>query len=199
VENVVMDSSRSFLILAALGADQPGLAATVTRYVAERGGNVEDSRMVALGGVFGIMLLISATAAEAEQITRDAAALEREVGMRVTVQPASDPGAKGAHTPDETLLAVTASAFDREGLIMEISDIMRSTGGNIVEMETTTYDDPVRGGALFHLDMTVSVADERDVDAIRDALASLADRERIQAEVKRAESSPGSALARDAS
>ncbi|HKG91306.1 MAG TPA: ACT domain-containing protein [Gemmatimonadaceae bacterium] len=193
-----MNSPRSFLILAALGADQPGLAARVARYVAERGGNVEDSRMVALGGVFGLMLLISAPPDEAQRIARDAAALEREAGMRVTVQPASDPGAKGAHTPDETLLAVTASAFDREGLIMEISDIMRSTGGNIVEMETTTYDDPVRGGAMFQMDMTVSVAAEGDVDAIRDALASLTEREHIQAEVKRAESSRGSALARDA-
>src|SRR5215213_4355990 len=178
------NDQRSFLILAALGADHPGLAAQVTRYVAERGGNVEDSRMVALGGVFGLMLLISGTPDEAARITADAAALERDAGMRVTVQPASDPGAKGAHTPDETLLAVTASAFDREGLIMEISDIMRSTGGNIVEMETTTYDDPVRGGAMFQMDMTVAVAHDRDVEAIRDALASLTAREHIQAEVK---------------
>ena len=183
--------ARSFLVLAALGPDHPGLAAEVARYVADRDGNIEDSRMVALGGVFGLMLLVSAGAEGAQRIQGEASALEREVGMRVLVQPASDPGAKGAHSADDTLLAVTASAFDREGLIMEVSDVMRSTGGNIVEMETTTYDDPTRGSAMFQMEMTVAVAHAGDVEAIRRAMDDLAGREGIRAEVRRLEERQG--------
>ena len=39
-------------VLTAIGDDRPGLVAEVTRYVLERGGNLEDSRMVNLHGQF---------------------------------------------------------------------------------------------------------------------------------------------------
>ena len=40
---------RRYLVLSALASDRPGLVATVTDFIAARGGNVEDSRMVVLG------------------------------------------------------------------------------------------------------------------------------------------------------
>ncbi|HEU4563141.1 MAG TPA: ACT domain-containing protein [Gemmatimonadaceae bacterium] len=176
----------SQLVLAALGTDRPGLVSHVTRYVAERGGNVEDSRMVALGGVFGLMLLITAGEADAARITGGSAALEAETGMRVLVQDASDAAERGARTLAAILLRVTARGFDHEGLLMEIADVMRSTGGNIVELDTTTYEG-VGGDVFFQLDMTVSVDSSADVDSIQRGLSAIATRERIYVEVKLAE------------
>jgi glycine cleavage system transcriptional repressor len=180
---------RAFVMLSALGSDQPGLVAQITKYVADRGGNVEDSRMVALGGVFGVMLLASGSAPEAEHIIADVAALERESGMRVLVHAASNPSAKGQHSETGVLLSVTASAFDREGILMEISDVMRSTGGNILELDTTTYDEPLTKAPYFQLRMTVEVGSVSEVEPIRAKLTTLAIRERIAMEVKLAERS----------
>ncbi len=186
---------RHFLVLAALGDDRPGLAATVARYVAERGGNVEDSRAVALGGVFGLMLLVSAAPNHAPRLSADIAALERAVGMRVLVRPATDPHAKGAHTAAGILLAVTVRAFDREGIVMEVSDVMRSTGGNIVELDTTTQDDPGTGAARFEMRMTVEVRHTLDVERIEREVRALGEREGLAVEVERA-TSPVAAPAR---
>lgn len=182
-----MSADRAYVMLSALGSDQPGLVAQITKYVAERGGNVEDSRMVALGGVFGVMLLASGTEAETRRVLDDVAALERESGMRVLAHPASNPAAKGVHTETGVLLSVTASAFDREGILMEISDTMRSTGGNIVELDTTTYDEPITKRPYFQLRMAVEVSSAAEVEPIRAKLTSLAIRERIALEVKLAE------------
>jgi len=184
-----MAADRAYLMLSALGSDQPGLVARITKYVAERGGNVEDSRMVALGGVFGVMLLASGSAEEAARLAADTAVLERESGMRVLVHPASNPAAKGAHTETGVLLTVSASAFDREGILMEISDTMRSTGGNIVELDTTTYDEPITKKPYFQMRMAVEIASESEVESIRTQLTALAIRERIAVEVKLAERS----------
>jgi glycine cleavage system transcriptional repressor len=164
-------TDHAFVMLSALGSDQPGLVAQVTKYVADRGGNVEDSRMVAMGGVFGVMLLASAAQAEADRIVADVAVLERESGMRVLAHPATDPTTRGEHTEEGVLVTVAASSFDREGILMEIADTMRSTGGNIVELETTT----------------VEVGSVAEVEPIRAKLTSLAIRERIAMEVKLAE------------
>jgi glycine cleavage system transcriptional repressor len=180
-------ADRAFVMLSALGSDQPGLVAQITKYVADRGGNVEDSRMVALGGVFGVMLLASGSAAEADRIIDDVDALRRESGMRVLAHRASDPTAKGQHTETGVLVTVTASAFDREGILMEISDVMRSTGGNIVELDTTTYDEPLTKSPYFNMRMTVEVDAVGEVERIRTRLTELAIRERIHMEVKLAE------------
>jgi len=186
---MVADASpdRVFVMLSALGSDQPGLVAQISKYVAERGGNVEDSRMAALGGVFGVMLLASGSPDEVERITRDVGTLERESGMRVLTHAAPNPSLKGEHTETGVLVSVTASAFDREGILMEISDVMRSTGGNIVELDTTTYDDPHSKATYFQLRMTVAVGSVAEVEPIRARLTSLAIRERIAMEVKLAE------------
>jgi glycine cleavage system transcriptional repressor len=185
---------RSFLLLAALGDDRPGLAAAVARYVAERGGNVDDSRAVALGGVFGLMLLVSADADGARRIRDDAAALERATGLRVVARTASDPRARGAHTAGATLLGVTVRAFDREGIVMEVSDVMRSTGGNIVQLDTTTYDEPTSGAPLFQMEMTVAVREAADVERITRELRALAERERLTVDVQLPAPEPGAAL-----
>src|SRR5690242_8539068 len=48
----------SHAILTALGADRPGLVDEVSRFIFERGGNIEDSRMVNLSGQFAMMVLL---------------------------------------------------------------------------------------------------------------------------------------------
>ena len=178
---------RAFVMLSALGSDQPGLVAQITKYVADRGANVDDSRMVALGGVFGVMLLASGSEEEAQRLLADVGTLEREAKLRVLAHRATDPKAKGRHSETGVLLSVTASAFDREGILMEISDLMRSTGGNIVELDTTTYDEPLTKAAFFQMRMTVEVESTAEVEPIRAKLTSLAIRERIALEVKQAE------------
>ena len=178
---------RAFVMLSALGSDQPGLVAQITKYVADRGANVDDSRMVALGGVFGVMLLASGSEEEAERLLADVGTLEREAKLRVLAHRATDPAAKGRHSESGVLLSVTASAFDREGILMEISDLMRSTGGNIVELDTTTYDEPLTKSPFFQMRMTVEVESTAEVEPIRAKLTSLAIRERIALEVKQAE------------
>ena len=45
-------------ILTALGIDRPGLVDEVSRFIYDRGGNIEDSRMVNLRGQFAIMVLV---------------------------------------------------------------------------------------------------------------------------------------------
>lgn len=187
-------TDRQTVVLAALGGDRPGLVAQLSRYVAERGGNVEDSRMAALGGLFGVMAEITGPAVAVARIARDAPELERAVGVRVMIEPA--PGTRApAQRPDASgvLLGVTASAFDREGLLLELSDVMRSTGGNIVALDTTTYEELGTGHVYFRTGMSVEVSDERDAETLRQRLRRLSLTEGMAVEV--AVARPGERLA----
>src|SRR5207248_4650028 len=55
-------------IFTALGSDRPGLVDEVSQFIFERGGNIEDSRMVNLRGQFAMMVLVSAEPAAMKKI-----------------------------------------------------------------------------------------------------------------------------------
>jgi glycine cleavage system transcriptional repressor len=178
-------ADRTFLTMAALGADHPGLVRLISRYVFARGGNVEDSRMVSLGGVFGLLLLVSAPPDGAARIVADAEALESEAGLRVMIESAREPkyrsDGKGA------LWTVRASAVDREGLLADLAEAVRSAGGDIVELDSTTTPAPQQSGPVFQLRMTVIMRTAGDLRRMKDALMALAIEERIELDIKAAE------------
>jgi glycine cleavage system regulatory protein len=178
-------ADRTFLTMVALGDDQPGLVRLVSRYIATRGGNVEDSRMVALGGVVGLMLLISVEASGAERILADAEDLEREASMRIMLESARDPAGQGVR-PTGALWTVRASAVDREGLLADIADVVRDVGGNVVELDSSTAPG-LRGEPVFQLRMVVALRTAGDVGRMKDALMAIAYEARLELEVRPAE------------
>ena len=50
--------TQSYLVLTALGPDRPGLVRELSEFVAERGVNIDDSRMAILGAEFGGVALV---------------------------------------------------------------------------------------------------------------------------------------------
>ena len=52
-------ASTSHAIVTAIGADRPGLVEELSRFIFDRGGNIEDSRMVNLRGQFAMMVLVA--------------------------------------------------------------------------------------------------------------------------------------------
>jgi glycine cleavage system regulatory protein len=185
---IVPMADRMYLTMAALGTDQPGLVRLVSAYIAARRGNIEDSRMVALGGMCGLMLLVSAEPACAQRLIAEIAELEREAELRVMIQGARETTSKGARGVG-ALWSVSASAVDREGLIVDIADAVRNAGGNIVELDTTTYQAMPAGEQMFELKMTVALRAAGEVGRMKDALAVLATEHRIAIDIKPAERS----------
>lgn len=181
---------RRSVVMSALGADRPGLVAQLSRYVAERGGNIEDSRMAALGGLFGLMVEITGTEEVLERVAREVNELERSSGLRAVVQtPREHATREGSGQPPRPsvggmLLSIRASAFDREGLLMDLSDAMRSTGGNIVALDTSTYEEVETGHVYFRMAMSVEVGDEEEARAIEQRLRRLALREGVAVEME---------------
>ncbi len=65
-----------YAVLTAIGVDRPGLVDEVSAYVAKRGGNLEDSRMVNLHGQFAMMMLVSGGEDVIEHLARDLGELQ---------------------------------------------------------------------------------------------------------------------------
>jgi len=181
-------AAREFLILSATERDRPGLVAELTGFIAEHGCNVEDSRVVVLGGYAGLMFLVSGSEAQVEAIEGKLGALERGAGLRVVARRIAQRAPEGAGAPAPAMYVVTASAMDHEGIIHAITDTVRAHGGNIVEMETSTESAPMSGSPLLALRMVVSMAERHGSAAqLRAALDVVARAEAIDLEMQQAD------------
>ena len=92
-------------VLTAVGADRPGLVDEVARYVLERGGNLEDSRMVNLHGQFAMMLLVAGPDDVIGRLRDGLGALRRDSHVRAELQAADL--AQGAASPPPSRIAST--------------------------------------------------------------------------------------------
>jgi glycine cleavage system transcriptional repressor len=146
--------AREFLLLSATEPDRSGLVAELTGFIAQCGCNVEDSRIVVLGGYAGLMVLISGEPAELRAVLDGLEALRERSGIRVAPRRvrARQPNPAAA---DAAPLEVQASAIDHEGIIHALAETVRRHGGNILELESATDSAPMSGEPLFRLRMSV--------------------------------------------
>lgn len=171
----------AYLVLSAVGPDRPGLVAGLSAYLAERGGNLEDSRMAVLGGAFGVMMLVSAEPAELGRIEAEHGALAAALGLVIhtarTTAPAADSG--------EASFQVTVDAADREGIVQAIANALYQIGGNIISLSSRVYPAPVSGAPLFHLELQVAVP-SGSAARLAPTLAEVARVENLECEVSAA-------------
>jgi glycine cleavage system transcriptional repressor len=179
---------REFLILSATERDRPGLVAELSGFIAQHGCNVEDSRVVVLGGYAGLMFLVSGSSAQVEALQGQLGALERTTGFRVVARRIAQRAPEPSMAPAPAMYVVVASAMDHEGIIHAITDTVRAHGGNIVEMETTTESAPMSGSPLLAMRMAVSIAERHGSAAqLRAALDAVARAEAIDLELQPAD------------
>lgn len=175
-------STEQFVVLSALAPDRPGLVADLTSYVNDRHGNVEESRMLILGGEFGALVLVSGTFAAVEAIVADIGALKEKTGGDVIIRRTKSPEEhrRGELKP----VVITAESFDRVGIVKAIASEIAGLGLNIVDLETTAVDAPFTGATLFKIEARIDVPRGTPIAKIRQAMEDVANREHLDVEVR---------------
>jgi glycine cleavage system transcriptional repressor len=176
-----MDQEQ-YLALSALGPDRPGLVAEATRYLAERGGNVEDSRMAVLGGDFGLLILVSGPPDRIELIQKEIAHLESLTGLQIQIRPTRSP--EEHRRASVAPCTITAHALDHEGIVHAVSNALYRSGVNIVSLHTTAYNAPITGSPLFRLEATVDLPRQVSLIDLRRALDEVAREENLDLDVR---------------
>lgn len=178
-----------FLLLSATEPDRSGLVAELTGFIADRGCNVEDSRIVVLGGYAGIMVLISGEPAELQAVLDGLEELRATTGIRaLSNRVAGRKVTAGAGAPR---VLVRATALDHEGIIHALAEVVRRHGGNIVELESATEPAPMSGEPLLRLGMSVWAPPESaSAERLWRELESVARQEGVDLEIRPAEAPP---------
>lgn len=165
-------SPQTHVVLTAIGPDHPGLVDVVTRYVLERGGNLEDSRMVNLHGQFAMVMLVGGSERIFDALRQGLPALQEGAGVHAEVCAASDVSrASVAALP----YRISTWAMDHPGLMQSVAHLLGSLGVNIESAETSLSQAPYTGAPLFTMELVVSVPASTPVAELREALGHLCD------------------------
>ena len=160
-------------ILTAIGADRPGLVDEVSQFIFERGGNIEDSRMVNLRGQFAMMVLIGGSDETVRTIERELDALARDSRLHAEVRPAE--ADRTPSTRDAIPYRLTATAIDQQGLVHRIAHVLRELGVTIESLDTRLAAAPYTGAPVFEMELVVSVPRTASLSKLRDQLGKLCD------------------------
>jgi glycine cleavage system transcriptional repressor len=176
-------------ILTAIGVDRAGLVDEVSRYIFDRGGNIEDSRMVNLRGQFAVMMLVAGDEAVIGRLRHEQSRLAETSGLQVDVRPTPEvprtgSGSGAAKTSDAMPFRFLATAVDRAGIVHRISHLLRELNVNIESLETRLTAAPYTGAAVFEMESILSVPRATPLSQLRQKLGVLCDEMNMDWELK---------------
>jgi len=159
----------SSLVVTLIGPDRPGVVRALSDIAAAHNANWSDSVMANFAGQFaGIVHLQVATDQLAALKTALGAINSDDLQILVAV-------ADGTRaSPAARRLHLKLVGHDRPGIIHSISTRLAGQGVSIDTMKTQIASGAMSGEAMFHLDAQLTVPQELDTDALRDALESMA-------------------------
>lgn len=131
-------STKTYYAMTAVGKDQPGIVAAVTRVLFELGCNIEDSSHTLLGGEFAMILLLtvnsSVTRDRLESGLRDAGT---PMGLSISVCPIEAAELIRANGSAHTLpFLISVYGSDQPGIIYRITQHLADRDVNITDMNT---------------------------------------------------------------
>ena len=154
------------LAVSAIGADRPGIVASVTGVLYQHGCNLEDTEMAVLRGHFAMMLVVSApeslTAEELEGALTEAAGSDLVVAVRTI-----DDGVPASPSGDRWWVAVYGA--DRPGIVHGVTSLLAEAGANILDLETRVIGEAAR--PVYAMLLEITVPSDVDGDALAAQLA----------------------------
>jgi glycine cleavage system transcriptional repressor len=180
---VAEQNMQQYLAITAIGPDRAGLVRDLSKAVADAGGNIEESRMSALGADFAMLILVSGNWHTIAQ-TRDSLETLGNAGeLTVTIR-------KTDRTPAEQQAipyVFDIIALDQEGIVLGLSGFFSTRGMQIAEMNTRRYNAPHTGSAMFSVQMTVSVPSKQSIATLRDEFHEYCDERNLDAVIEPAQ------------
>ena len=156
-------ATNDYLVITAAGEDQVGLVERFSSKITESGCNIEQSRMVVLGGQFAILVLVSGPWNALSKLETQLEPLGVQLGLSIVVKRTR------ARELSQPVLPyhVEVVALDHPGIVHNLAKFFSRFGINIEELSTDTYPAPHTGTQMFSVQMEVGVPAKTPIPTLR--------------------------------
>jgi glycine cleavage system transcriptional repressor len=164
------------LAITAMGPDRAGLVRDLSQAVSGSGGGIRESRMIALGSEFAILMLVAGNWHTVNKIRDKLTQLQRDADLTVTVRD-TEPRTLEPSAPYN----IDVVSLDQEGIVLRLSSFFANRSLEIAEMNTRRYNAPHTGAPMFSVQMTVNLPAHVHVATLREEFLDFCDEHNLDA------------------
>ncbi len=165
------------IVLSAVGTDQPGVVQAISKAILDCGGNIEESRMTALGEEFAVLMLISGNWHTSAKLETALKKLETSKNLSISLKKT---GARREH--EESIpYGVDVVCLDQPGIVYHLSEFFAVRNMEICDLATRRYAAPHTGAPMFAVQMTVSIPAATSIAQLRDEFLDLCEQLNLDA------------------
>jgi len=157
------ESVQNYLVITAVGANQPGLVDACAAAIRDAGCSIVESRMTVLGGEFALVALAAGTWNAIVKLEDSLPRIESKNHLRVF----SKRTAPRAPVNDLMPYAVEVVASDRPGIVCDIAQFFTARDIAVEDMHSTTYPAAHTGTPMFSLHLTIAVPTDTSIATLR--------------------------------
>lgn len=163
-----MDSN---LVITALGKDKPGIVDKLSMAVMDCGCNIEDSRMMVLGGEFAVMLMVTGKWNQLAKLEESLPPLREKLDLTISAARTEGESSSGNLIP----YSIEVVAIDHPGIVYQIASFFSAREINIHELNTNRYAAAHTGTPMFSMNMIVDVPAATRIAALREEFLDFCD------------------------
>jgi len=157
------------IVLSAVGTDRPGVVKDISKAILDCGGNIEESRMAALGAEFAVLLLISGNWHTLTKLEKALEDLTEKDGLTITIKNTGERGDQDNCIP----YGVDVVCLDQPGIVFHLSEFFAARDIEIADLATRRYAAAHTGAPMFSVQMTVNVPGTAPIAQLRDEFLDL--------------------------
>lgn len=162
-------------IVSAYGKDRPGIVADVTEILYEYGCNLEDTRMGNLSGDFSLMILFSAPDQDGIEAKLTEAYERLKDEKQISAYIRRSTAAERKPVPSQASYTLKIEGLDHTGIVYRISRYLAYHNVNIANLNSSITYTPESGAQVYHMEVSIEVNSETDMDEVREGLSQLAE------------------------
>ena len=153
-----------YLAVSAIGPDRTGLVHEFTRTIADCGGSISESRMLALGAEFGLQLLVGGNWHAIAKLEAELTRLAETSGLVLHIKRTEARPRREDHVP----YTIDVVCVDQPGIVAGLAGFFTSRAIDIGEVATRGYTASQTGAAMFSVQMSVNVPARIHVSQLRE-------------------------------
>ncbi len=165
------DTMKQHLAVSAIGSDRTGMVHELTRVISECGGNITESRMVALGAEFAMLLLISGNWHALAKLESEFARLAESGTFSVHLKRTEPRPSRTDMLP----YSIDVVSLDQGGIVAGLAGFFSGRGIDIAEVSTRSYPAAHTGAPMFSVQMIVNVPSRIPVAHLREEFMDYCD------------------------
>jgi len=177
-----IEPMEKLLAVTAIGPDRAGVVRDLSQAVTSAGGSIRESRMIALGSEFAVLMLVSGNWHTVTKLQSAFQVLQQQSNLTVTVRETQP-------RPVETAAPylVDVVTLDHEGIVFGLSNFFAARGLEIAEVSTRRYNAPHTGALMFGVQMTINVPRTVHVATLREEFLEYCDEQNLDAVIEPAQ------------